>query len=574
MDYKSTRAMRHSAIKKWGTGGLLVFLACVFFWMYLFLYRNPSVLRLASVAQNGATLPAYLVLNQPDEAVNYWFIRALALGSRTGIPVPLQALVPQRVHPRSTTIVDNMLVPIGFPGIIMLYGSVLAALLRVAPLAWFNVLAVGVTPLVGALAPLVWYALVRMLFERRLAFMSALLLWIQPAWWYYASRPFQHHTLFIAFVLGAFAVCAYACTRTASRARAFVWWLADGLLFGLALYVRPVEVVWVCGAAAALLWHYRARWTWKNMASCAAGLLIAVCIFFATNTLYYGTPLGSGYVQPTATGQAGTLVENAASLGGGGIFSVLTLPFGFHPSHIWYNFKAYAYHLPGLWFWFFAVSILFMAYEWYGKKIDARIVWYMALAGAVGAYVFTYYGSWLFFDNIIHTPSIGSSYVRYFLPLAVMSTLPIAYMLTRVARVHYVFRAGVVCACVLLAVGSYAVVNAPLEGLSSIKETVQGYYEVRDMMRASLPAHTVVVTRYADKYLFPHFQVIVAWESDTEWSAIATLVTHKIPVYWFELPLDAASSAQVEEFLSAHHVRMSPSMLTWDGLELRQIVSE
>ncbi|MBI5230143.1 MAG: glycosyltransferase family 39 protein [Candidatus Magasanikbacteria bacterium] len=572
MDFNiALHALYHYA-KKRGSIISLVFLACIFFWVYLFLYRNPSVAQLSPVEQNGAKLPAYLVLNQPDEAVNYWFIRALAMGIRTGIPIELQTIVPQKIHPRSTTIVDDMLVPIGFPGIILLYGSIVSVLLRAVPLSWFNLLAVGITPFLGALAPLFLYALTRRFFDRSVAFMSAVLLWIQPAWWYYSSRPFQHHILLLFLLLCALNACVYACTRSFARGPRALWWLVTGLLWGLALYIRPVEVVWVSAFMCAFIYAYRARWEKKDLVPLAAGLCVAGAIFLATNALYYGTPFGTGYVQPTVAGQAGTVLASSAGLGGRGILSVITLPFGFYPANIWYNFKAYAYHLSGLWFWFFFASIGYLIYEWRAKSINRRMVWCVCALGALGAYLFAYYGSWLFFDNIIQTPSVGSSYARYFLPIALGSAVVIAYALVRVARNGFIFRTGAVFAIILLALSSYTIVFAPLEGLASIKHTVEGYYFARDTLREQLSANAVVVTRYADKYLFPHFQTLVSWSAEDDWQAIEKLLARGVPVFWYEVPMNETERNQVAQFLSAHHLRMSSVLFVWDGLELREIV--
>ena len=197
MDFKEASRKIKQLFQKYGGEIRLVFLALIFFWIYLFLYRNPLVTELAPVGQNGVQLPAYIVANQPDEAVNYWFIRALALGKCASIPIELQTLVPQKIHPRSTTIINDMLAPIGFPGIIFLYGSLLSLILLFLPIAWFNILAVSITPFLGALTPILLYFFLRRFFDKKIAETSALLLWIQPAWWYYASRPFQHSTLFL-----------------------------------------------------------------------------------------------------------------------------------------------------------------------------------------------------------------------------------------------------------------------------------------------------------------------------------------------------------------------------------------
>ena len=175
----------------------LLVLAVVFLCVYLFLYWdifrvsfNPPVAE-----------PSQLIFNQPDEAVNYFFIKQLVLENRFSFPESLSDVALSQVHPRSTTVINGGIAPIGFPGFIVLLSLILKILTLVSGAAGFNVLAVTITPLIGVIAPFFFYGFLRRFFDRRLAWLSAALMFFLPPWWYYASRPFQHNVLFVFFVI-------------------------------------------------------------------------------------------------------------------------------------------------------------------------------------------------------------------------------------------------------------------------------------------------------------------------------------------------------------------------------------
>jgi len=109
----------------------LLVLAVVFLFVYLFLYWdvfrmgfNPAAARLPM--RQGE--PPQLIFNQPDESVNYFFIKQLVLENRFSFPESFSDLALSQVHPRSTTVINGGIVPIGFPGFIVLLSLILKIL--------------------------------------------------------------------------------------------------------------------------------------------------------------------------------------------------------------------------------------------------------------------------------------------------------------------------------------------------------------------------------------------------------------------------------------------------------------
>ncbi|MBI5022913.1 MAG: glycosyltransferase family 39 protein [Candidatus Magasanikbacteria bacterium] len=186
--------------RNWKIVSLAVF-GAIFFVVYLYLYLPTA-----------PKYPKYLILNQPDESINYFFIRELALNNRFGLPEPLAGITASQVHPRSTTVVNGAIVPIGFPGVIVIFGLLMKLLVKIFGIGNFNLLAAALTPFLAAVTPLFFYGFLRRVWDERCALLSAVLLFFLPPWWYYASRQFQHNSLLVFLIVAGlyFFVCGAA----------------------------------------------------------------------------------------------------------------------------------------------------------------------------------------------------------------------------------------------------------------------------------------------------------------------------------------------------------------------------
>ena len=177
--------------KHW-LGLVLVGASLIFFVQYLYLYDNL-------LHRDSNNAPGVLIFNQPDEMANYAFIREWVLNGEVGIKEPLLEISSQ-VHPRSMTVVDGRLVPIGFPGFIAVASSFIQPLIWLFGVSFFNIFLLSLTPLVAALSSILLYGISRSLGLPKVAALAAGIgLLCLPPWWYYASRPLQANTMFTFF---------------------------------------------------------------------------------------------------------------------------------------------------------------------------------------------------------------------------------------------------------------------------------------------------------------------------------------------------------------------------------------
>jgi hypothetical protein len=217
-----------TGLKKILVGVLVVATAAVFFFLYSFLsfesIKDPSIR-----------------LNSPDETANYFFSRLYATSGTLGYSEPLLAATEHFLHPRSMTGVRGQVVPVSFIGMPVLYGSIGRIIGAQA--------IVFITPIIAILVPFIFYWFLRGIFSDRIAAVSALLLAIHPAYWYFANRAMMHNIIFFGLLVSGFALLA--CVRMSSQGgmhttpRTAVLFFLSGVSIGGSMMVRFSEIVWV-----------------------------------------------------------------------------------------------------------------------------------------------------------------------------------------------------------------------------------------------------------------------------------------------------------------------------------------
>ncbi|MEK7644032.1 MAG: hypothetical protein AAB390_01895 [Patescibacteria group bacterium] len=566
---------------------ILLFVSIVFFFVYLFLYIWPTPLAMPPTVFEGRTEPAFLVLNQPDEAANYFFIRRLVLNSEFGYLEPLAELTDNQVHPRSMTVVRGSLAPIGFPGMILIYGVIVKIIIFFTGVRWLNIVVVSITPLIAAITPLLFYPFLKKIFSERISFFSALALYILPPWWYYASRPFQNNTIFCLALI----FFLYACVRNIDAEKENqqnkFWSFVLGLSWVLPVYFRGSELGLLAILGGGIILTQCKKWDKKSLLSFSGGLIAGATIYFFTQYLYYGNILGTGYARPELDGDAGTILSIKSTIPGLGN---LLLPFGFHPVAILKNFYHYIFILFYPWpllyfggFLFVTFLSVFSAKNSSGKAsaaghfaelaVDApRIRAYIASLIFGLSYLLIFYGSWNFADNLAGAVSIGSSQTRYFLPIFVFA-LPLAVIF--VHEIWRLGRGGKIIAFLLvgaLSIASARMVYRPFEGLMAVKSHVADYYGWRTEIINRTEPEAIIVTRYADKYLFPTRKVIAGLGSDVERRAVLNLLKSGLPVYWYDLKIDEKDHGDAGLALNSAGMELSEPIAEWNGLQLRKIL--
>jgi 4-amino-4-deoxy-L-arabinose transferase-like glycosyltransferase len=552
---------------------LTVLLVISFFFVYRFLYIEPYPLSDQSINSSDR----YLIFNQPDESVNYLFIRNFVEKGSVTFYERLSVSGLSTVHPRSTTVVSGMVAPIGFPGIIIIFGFILKFVTLILGMNQFNFVVVSLTPLFAVFTAFGFYLLVSRVFDRGVGVLSTILLLINPAWWYYASRPMQHHTMMIFFLVFAL----YTWVRlykyeSVQGLSAFYW----ALLWGLAVYMRPSEIVWLGSLFIFSAYTLRAVLGRREWWYAFLGLFIAVTLFFGTQDAVYGSIFASGYVKPGVGGTPGMILSGPQGIP---ILRAIILPFGFDLKSILIN--TYYYIVRIFYPWMIVTAVSAMTFVWVyisrdKKKFVSRAerplheAYIMAYL-IVSSYILIYYGSWSFFDNLSALPSIGSSHVRYFLPIYVFVLPLVAWFLRYLYRCSTWGRVASVMVFSFIFVSSVRAVFLPFEGLVAIRDNVRGYYEWQDRVFANTPENAILVTRYADKYIYPHRRVIPGLEGE-EFDLRARAIVNMIDieqrqVYWYDLVRESIDMDELNSQLDKYDLHIGEAVAEWGGLELRAI---
>ncbi|MBI4098732.1 MAG: hypothetical protein HY437_01705 [Candidatus Magasanikbacteria bacterium] len=470
------------------------------------------------------------VFNSPDEAANDAVIERFAREGELWLPAVAADTQEIRnlVHPRSMQVVGDRLVPAGFLGLPVVYGVI----------AWFThprVIAV-LTPLfaLAGLAAL-YFLVLKVWNDKRVAALSAALLALHPAFWYYTARGLFHNVLFVSLLF--FGACMMAYRNVILEAHA-AW--ADRIhrhkgivsacidmvaliLIWLALLVRPSEFWWVLALGVALMWWYRSAFSWKRLSFW----------FFTGGILALVTVLLYRYVYGDVP-----LFAVAAQYGGGteGVVNQAWwrwfLPFGFHPRVMLWS-AARWYGLLALPFTLLSLGGLVLTIRAQSQNIRR---WAWVFLG-VTAWLLVVYGSWLIFDNPSHEVTIGGAYLRYWLPSFVLGAPFGAYFIVwcmeKLSNKWRMVIGGVV-ALVLIAFTFYVAVLRT-DGVRDVGQAMDTGAAIRDGLKThdgGIPANSVILTDREDKFFTGTWQVIQPVKNNDNLRAVYDLLNEGKPVFF------------------------------------------
>lgn len=427
-------------------------------------------------------------------------------------------------HPRSmSTSADSFVVPGGFLGLPILYGS-LGKLVGSAAIPYM-------TPVVAVLAALAWYGLTSRYLGRRAGVIAAVLLLVQPSWWYVTSRTMQPNVLFCAFVIFAayffFVTPLRALVERAGSQGQRLLRNADPFIAGIcaavAVAVRSSEAYWLVLVAVALLVMHRKQLPWLRMVLFGIGSALALMPFLIFNNTVHGSYIGTGY------GAVSEVSANLATQGWGnrllGPVRPYLFPLGFAPRTALMN--AWTFGVTFFWWWTLAV-VAAVAVFWRGRgkvapELRASARSFGVMAAVIAVWLVAFYGSYLATDSPGGGASIGSSYFRYWLPISVLSTVPLAWWLSGLganwpARRRKLTLLGSIVALTLASGAS--VFLSPGEGLLPMGRTVTAHTETAQRIFALTTGEDIIIVDYDDKYLFPERHVIVPLRSAATFKAV------------------------------------------------------
>ncbi len=478
------------------------------------------------------------IFDSPDESANFLFTAQFKKASSFLLPAVSGEELPDAARPRSILRSGSFFIPVGFVGFPMLLGFF-------AKIIGLHYVSYGVL-LLSALAAFVWYHLVKAVFGRHAAVLSAVLLLLQPAYMYYTTRLWYPNALFLVFVLlagfnlvrafsleqvnlpevrGAIGMEIPAASQGTQKKR-FYSFLA-GAFFGLAIALRPSEANWMIAGLLFALLASRGAMKRLSFRFAALGALAPLFLVGYMQYLVYGGVFSNGYVSVDGADVAG-------------VASRFFLPFGFDAHDAFAVAGTYVLKL----FWWLSLPALLgfaaVFLRWGSGAVTFRrrmFLWLMAVLAAL-LWFGVYYGSWEVRDRIDGGASIGVSYVRYFLPLSVLIVPIMALGLIRTARSLSRFSRSAVAVLVITLV--YCSLRAVWWGgddsLVAVRGTLARNTEVRENILALVPPGAVMITDRGDKIVFPYREVVAEFRSPRAMEQIREIAATR--EVWYETIAD------------------------------------
>jgi hypothetical protein len=508
----------------------IVEVAYKYHWIVLFILYISFV-----IVSGGA-------VNSPDEAANLFFIEQLRATGSFAYIESLNEIAGNLVHPRSTTVIGDMILPgtfLGFPFLIGLLTTFLPKIFTfILPVLVVSCIGIGVYHFMKAFVP------------KNIARISALLIGIHPAMWFYASKAMMHNALFITLLtLSASLFLSVEKKPAAKKEHRLAWqkFFLSGLLVTSALFIRTNEIVWTVPLFAIFLWFQRERLSLRMLLWFALGAGSMGVVMFNVNQEVFGTFLTGGYTQASNTvtaiaGQA-TAVEVGIMTRLKDLVMYALFPFGIDIKH---SLKMGYYYLAYLFPVTFSAALAGVALLAKKKIIGltqddfVRLKRYFVTGALLSVYLVIYYGSWKFHDHPDpNAVSIGTSYVRYWLPLYIFSIPFIAFFIDYVASFFSTMKDKVTIGLVLIfaVYSGYFVWFKTDESLINVMNAIHFNSGQVEQMLPLVSSDAIVVTDSDDKFIFPHRAVMMYLREDHTLDQIQPLLEAQKLVYYYGLTL-------------------------------------
>jgi len=486
----------------------------------------------------------------PDESANYNFTKLYAQEGELMFFERYNILAHDIIHPRSVRSDFGYLKPVSFLGVILIYG-------KIASLTTYKIIPY-LTPLFAAIGIVFYYLLVKMIFGKRNALISALILSVFPPLVYYSARSMFHNVLFVILLIISL---YFACLSVKKRVKSsniskvgvkFIDILPNlsaglsGIFLGLTIITRSSELIWLAPVCLIIWLANIKKFGFVKL------IIFVACLFFAlTPAMYWNKILYQSYWRGgyNEMNQSIINITSASSeiLKGGVVNSEairngLTeiknnfFHFGWQPVK---SLKMLYFYFVKMFYWifwpaFFGFLLLLLKI----KKWRAKHYVYLITLFTAAAVLISYYGSWDFHDNPDpKSRTIGNSYTRYWLPIY-LGAIPLAVIfLVKLSNLFkkkfliYGFRILMILLVCFISI-RFVLIGSE-EGLI---KTAQQQLIVRAEYEQILKLtenNSVIITQYHDKLLFPARKVIIGLFNDPNMTKEYAVLAKKLPVYYY-----------------------------------------
>jgi len=463
------------------------------------------------------------IFNSPDETANYFFTKQLHDEKLLYSFEPLGSLYGEIIHPRSSVLTDGRLVPVSFPGIILYYGFI-SFLTGIDFVPY-------ITVIFSFFAVLSFYGIVKEIFNKKIAFFSGVLMLLFPGWQYYTARSMYHNVLFVSCcIIGIYFLTAYY------KKKKTVLLVASSFFLSASLVVRLSEAVWVGVIFLTAVLLKRKKISFRDIVIFISTFILFLLPLVVFNTVTYGSALKFGYSPPNPSGNE--IHKTFVS----GVVKNIVIPFGLKPKSIAYNFIRY-YVIIFWWYCSLLVAGIYVFLKAWKKRTAEQKAFFLLFV-FISFYLTVFYGSWRIVDNLDPDKiTIGTSYVRYWLPMFIFSLPFIGFFINSVVvkikdrKIHSVFL------LFLFIIISYFSISITWmkgeESLFSVRENIIRSHKKKESVAALIPDKSVIIAERNDKIFFPEYKVISTLDDQYIQTQVSVLVRdYDVYYYSFFSPED------------------------------------
>lgn len=525
---------------------IIIILAIIFFVVYSWLPFNTS--GIVGDTQNK------LIFNSPDETANFWAANQFYQSGSFLQFSQASLIAGDIVSPRSMRIINNHLVPTGFIGMPWLYGLM-------AQLFNSNRVIPYLTPWFAVIGIIFLYLFTKDIFDKKIGFITSLLCFSLPSYWYYASKGLMPNILFISL-----AIISLYFFLVAIRKQTVLFYILTGLLVGLALLVRPIEVLWLLPVYVGLTFINYKQVHWLYVWLVPIFGLATLLPMFYHNIILFGSAFDVGYQ-----------MRFTAQFADSKLLTYL-MPFGYDWAIIKMNVVNYLHNIFSMQSSLLVVSLfLFIVLSIKkGSQIWKRNFTYLLFMVVVSGLLILFYGSWKVYDHPNpRAITIGTSFVRYWLPLYILSLPIIGFVITRIFAKSKTAWALVVTSIFLITLlfGYNQVMLDKQEGLKAVRDRIVEYKHTAALVLNHIPDNSVVVAKKSDKVFFPARDVIYDLFYEVDFKRVAKLAT-QYPVYLWDWNYDEQALFNINnDVYGYYNLKLIPEEIAYNKMKLYKIVN-
>lgn len=458
----------------------------------------------------------------PDETANFVFTKAFIESNKLYLEEPLNQEVGNILLPRSVNINGEKLVPQSFVGLPVILGLI-GKVITIKYIVFLN-------PTLALIGVLLFYFLIKRIFNENIALLSSLLILFNPVYWYLGGKSMMHHSLLIFLLLDGLLILFQAKDK-----RSTLLYIVSAFFFGLTIWVRTSEIIWIGLLLLSFLIIFRTEIRKKDFFSFLITLTLMVTILLAINYSIYNFIFRTGY----------NSLESPTSFGALSLIGQVFIPFGFNVKILWFHFSEFLLKyswlstLPGI----FGIT-------YYAKlKKTKEQLYFLIISIICSIYLVLFYGSyWPWGQSGQPTEPqimIGAPHLRYWLAILLFLSPFIIIFLTKVIPQIYKIKSTklpVIIVTLFISITLLFSINQvfydPHEGFLKIKQDIQEFSPRLDRVTEIVEKDSIlVVPDWADRIFFPEFKVIQGIDDELVHSGNVykklPIVLNQHPVYFY-----------------------------------------